>query len=159
MSAATFLAKYGWNVTVIEKHNLPGGRARQLKENGFTFDMGPSWYWMPDVFERYFKCFGKKRSDYYSLKRLDPSYKIFWKDGEMDMPADYDELKNLFENIEHGSGIKLDQYLKQAEFKYKMGINKLVQKPGQSWSEFLDWDLIKGIFRLACIFFYQKTCS
>ena len=148
LSAATFLAKYGWEATIIEKHNLPGGRARLLKENGFRFDMGPSWYWMPDVFERYFNCFGKKRSDYYSLKRLDPSYRIFWKDGEMTIPADYTEFKKLFENIEHGSGIKLDKYLEQAEFKYRIGINKLVHKPGQSWSEFLDWDLIKGIFRL-----------
>ena len=82
----------------------PVGGQGSLTECGFTFDMGPSWYWMPDVFERYFNCFGKKSSDYYSLKRLDPSYRIFWKDGEMDIPADYDELKKLFESTEPGSG-------------------------------------------------------
>lgn len=81
LSAATFLAKYGWDVTVIEQHNTPGGRARQLKEDGFKFDMGPSWYWMPGVFERYFNCFGKNTSDYYELERLDPSYRIF---GQME---------------------------------------------------------------------------
>ena len=90
----------------------------------------------------------KTVSDYYTLKRLDPSYRVFWEDGEMDIPADYVELKKLFECTERGSGIKLDQYLEQAEFKYRIGINKLVQKPGQSWTEFLDWDLIRGIFRL-----------
>jgi phytoene desaturase len=148
LSAATFLAKHGWDVTIIEKHNMPGGRARQFTKNGFKFDMGPSWYWMPDVFERYFNCFGKNSSDYYTLKRLDPSYRIFWEDGEMNIPADYVELKKLFESTEQGSGIQLDKYLNQAEFKYRIGINKLVQKPGQSWTEFLDWDLIKGIFRL-----------
>jgi phytoene desaturase len=148
LSAASFLARYGWAVTIIEKHNLPGGRARQFTKNGFTFDMGPSWYWMPDVFERYFNCFGKNRSDYYSLERLDPSYRIFWEDAEMSIPAGYVELKKLFESTEPGSGVKLDTYLKQAEFKYRLGINNLVHKPGQSWSEFLDWDLIKGIFRL-----------
>ena len=148
LSAATFLAKYGWDVTIVEKHDMPGGRARKLVKNGFTFDMGPSWYWMPDVFERYFNCFGKKSSDYYSLKRLDPSYRVFWKDGKMDIPADYGKLKSLFETIETGSGKQLDNYLEQAEFKYKIGINNLVQKPGQSWAEFLNWDLIKGIFRL-----------
>jgi len=148
LSTAAFLAKYGWDVTIIEKHNISGGRARQFKDKGFVFDMGPSWYWMPDVFERYFKCFGKNRSDYYTLKRLDPSYRIFWEDEIMDVPAGYEQLKKLFETKEPGSGKKLDKYLEQAEYKYRIGISKLVQKPGQSWSEFLDWDLIKGIFRL-----------
>ncbi len=148
LSSATYLAKSGWNVTVIEKLDMPGGRARKLEAHGFTFDMGPSWYWMPDVFERYFKNFGKKRSDYYSLKRLDPSYKIFWKDEEMEIPANYEELKKLFEKIEQGSGEKLDQYLIQAKYKYEVGINKLVQKPGRSWLEFLDWDLATGILKL-----------
>ena len=134
--------------TVIEKHTIPGGRARQLKDNGFVFDMGPSWYWMPEVFERYFECFGKKRFDYYSLKRLDPSYRIYWKDGATDVPADYDQFKKLFEEIEPGSGRKLDKYLRQAAYKYETGINKLVQKPGLSWIEFADWDLVKGIFKL-----------
>ncbi|MDQ2864544.1 MAG: phytoene desaturase family protein [Bacteroidota bacterium] len=148
LSTASFLSKQGWQVTVIEKHNMPGGRARQFKEAGFTFDMGPSWYWMPDVFERYFKCFGKNRSDYYSLKRLDPSYRIFWENETLDVPANYGELKKLFEKKEPGSGKRLDKYLEQAAFKYNTGINKLVQKPGQSWSEFIDADLIKGIFKL-----------
>jgi phytoene desaturase len=148
LSTASFLAKYGWDVTVVEKHLIPGGRARQFSEAGFTFDMGPSWYWMPDVFERYFQCFGKKRSDYYSLKRLDPSYRVVWENQTLDIPADYEELKKLFEIIEPGSAVKLDRYLQQAAYKYNVGIKKLVQKPGQSWSEFMDWELIKGIFKL-----------
>ncbi len=77
LSAACFMAKEGWQVTVLEKNHTPGGRARQLKESGFVFDMGPSFYWMPDVFERYFAQFGKKTTDYYSLLRLDPSYRIY----------------------------------------------------------------------------------
>jgi phytoene desaturase len=148
LSAASFMVKAGWNVTVIEKNETPGGRARQLKENGFTFDMGPSFYWMPDVFERYFAQFGKKVSDFYSLKRLDPSYRIFWNDGMTDVPAGFDELKKLFESIETGSAAKLEQYLKGAAYKYEVGINKLVFKPGLSFTEFLDWQTIKGVFRL-----------
>jgi phytoene desaturase len=148
LSVASFLAKAKWNVTVVEKHESPGGRARQLRDQGFVFDMGPSWYWMPGVYERYFQRFGKSRSDYYALKRLDPSYRIYWQNEKMNIPADFDELKQLFENLEPGSGKKLDQYLTQAEYKYEVGINKLVQKPGQSWSEFLDWELVKGIFKL-----------
>ena len=142
------MAKAGWDVTVLEKQSTPGGRARQLKADGFTFDMGPSWYWMPDVFERYFNCFGKKVSDYYELERLEPSYRIYWKDGRSDIPADYNELKKLFESIEAGSGEKLDRFLEEAAYKYEVGINKLVYKPGQSLTEFLDWDTIKGVFKL-----------
>ena len=142
------MARAGWDVTVLEKQSTPGGRARQLKADGFTFDMGPSWYWMPDVFERYFGCFGKKVTDYYELIRLDPSYRVYWQDAQMDIPADYVELKKLFESIEKGSGEKLDAFLKEAEYKYEVGVKKLVFKPGQSLTEFLDWDTIKGVFKL-----------
>jgi phytoene desaturase len=148
MSAASFMAKAGWDVAVLEKHAIPGGRARQYSEEGFTFDMGPSWYWMPDVFERYFAQFGKKVSDYYQLKRLDPSYRVYWPDGPTDIPADYESFKNLFNTIEPGSGELLDQFMKEAAFKYEVGVNKLVFKPGQSVTEFIDWDLVKGVFRL-----------
>jgi len=148
MSAACFLAKAGWDVTVIEKNDQPGGRARQLKEAGFVFDMGPSWYWMPDVFERFFGCFGKKVSDYYQLKRLDPSYRVYWPHSITDIPADYPALKNLFNSIEPGSGAALDEFMQEAAYKYEVGINKLVYKPGQSLTEFADIDLIKGVFKL-----------
>ncbi|MEO8403546.1 MAG: phytoene desaturase family protein [Chitinophagaceae bacterium] len=148
LSAASFMAKEGWQVTVLEKHDTPGGRARQLKQNGFVFDMGPSFYWMPDVFERYFSVFGKKTTDYYSLQRLDPSYRIYWNDGITDIPADMPGLKALFESLEPGSAEKLDQYLAGAAYKYKVGINSLVYKPGRSITEFMDWETIKGVFKL-----------
>jgi phytoene desaturase len=148
LSAAAFMAKAGWEVTVVEKHNTAGGRARQLKAEGFTFDMGPSWYWMPDVFERFFEQFGKKVSDYYTLKRLDPSYRVYWKESYTDIPAGYDQLRNLFEQFEKGSGKQLDQYLEEASVKYNIGIRDLVYKPGLSFTEFFDWNIIKNVFRL-----------
>ncbi len=148
LSAASFMAKAGWRVTVLEKHATPGGRARQLLAEGFTFDMGPSWYWMPDVFEKYFNHFGKKVSDYYELIRLDPSYRVYWKDGPMDIPANYDELKQLFESMEPGSAAMLDKFLTEAAYKYQVGINKLVYKPGRSVTEFMDWEMVKGLFKL-----------
>ena len=148
LSAASFMAKAGFKVTVLEKHAMPGGRARQYKEAGFTFDMGPSWYWMPDVFERYFAQFGKKVSDYYHLKRLDPSYSVYWQDGLMNIPADYEKLKELFNSLEPDSGEKLDKFLAEAAYKYNVGINKLVHKPGRSLTEFIDWDLMTGVFKL-----------
>jgi phytoene desaturase len=148
LSAACFLAKAGYDVTVVEKQATPGGRARQLKEQGFVFDIGPSWYWMPEVFERFFNCFGKKVSDYYQLNRLNPSYRIYWPQDEMDIPADYNELKQLFETIEAGSGVELDAFMAEAAYKYNVGINKLVHKPGRSITEFLDWEVIRGVFKL-----------
>jgi phytoene desaturase len=148
LSAASFMAKEGWKVSVIEKNKTPGGRARQLKENGFTFDMGPSFYWMPDVFERYFTQFGKSVTDYYTLHRLDPSYRIYWNDGFTDIPADFDELKKVFESIEPDSAAKLEKYLKGAFYKYELGVNKLVYKPSRSLTEFMDWETISGVFKL-----------
>ncbi len=148
LSAACFLAKAGWQVKLLEKNATPGGRARQFSEAGFTFDMGPSWYWMPDVFERFFNQFNKKVADYYELERLDPSYKIFWQDNETTVPADFDELKKLFESLEENGAEKLEQFLKEAAYKYKVGIEKLVHKPGLSLTEFADIDLVKGIFKL-----------
>ncbi|MEP6514521.1 MAG: phytoene desaturase family protein, partial [Parafilimonas sp.] len=112
------------------------------------FDMGPSWYWMPDVFERFFQQFGKKVCDYYTLQRLDPSYRIYWKNDVTDIPADYTALKNLFEKLEPGSSIKLDKFLHEAAYKYKAGMQKLVYKPGLSVTEFFDAELLSGVFRL-----------
>jgi len=148
LSAATFMARAGWEVHVLEKHEIAGGRARHFSEQGFLFDMGPSWYWMPDVFERYFAQFGKKVSDYYQLQRLDPSYRVYWNDGLQDIPASIAELKRIFESMEAGAASKLDQFLAEALYKYEVGMKRLVFKPGQSLLEFLDWDLIKGLFRL-----------
>lgn len=148
LSAASFMAKAGWDVTLLEKHNIPGGRARQWKEQGFTFDMGPSWYWMPDVFERYFAQFNRKVTDYYQLHRLNPSYRIYWDQGYTDIPANYIELKSLLESMEPGAGTALDKFMQEAAYKYEVGINKLVYKPGQTLGEFMDMDLIKGVFKL-----------
>ena len=148
LSAASFLAKMGWEVTVIEKHDLPGGRARKFKAEGFTFDMGPSWYWMPDIFERYFNAFGKKVSDYYALKRLDPSYRVYFEKEGWDIPANYKELQNLLESVEPGAAKALDAFMAEAKFKYDVGVGKLVHNPGLSLTEFLDMDLVKGVFKL-----------
>ncbi|MBS1926452.1 MAG: FAD-dependent oxidoreductase, partial [Bacteroidetes bacterium] len=114
LSAAAYLAKNGWAVSVLEKHALPGGRARKFESNGFTFDMGPSWYWMPEVFEAFFNHFGKKTSDYYHLSRLDPSYKVFFKEAQYNIPANYLQLQQLFESIETGAAANLDLFLKEA---------------------------------------------
>lgn len=149
LSAASILAKAGYDVTVYEKNDQPGGRARIWSKDGFRFDMGPSWYWMPDVFEDFFSLFGKKSSDFYELKRLDPSYRVYW--GSMDftdVPADMRKLKALFEELEPGASEGLDSFLKQAEYKYKTGMGDFVFRPSHSITEYIDLKLISASFRL-----------
>ena len=150
LSAAAYLSKKGFITDVYEKNGTVGGRARQLKtDNGYLFDMGPSWYWMPDVFDRFFKDFGYQASDFYKLKQLDPSFSvIFGQDDVVDVPANFEALCDVFENIETGSSNTLKEFLKDASFKYKVGIEKLVYKPGLSLLELMDMDLVKGAFRL-----------
>ena len=148
LSVASFLAKAGFKVTVLEKNAGPGGRARQLKADGFLFDMGPSFYWMPDVFERYFAQFGKKVSDYYELDRLDPSYRVYWEEGHTDLSADFETLKKTFDSIEPGSGEQLEKYLQEALVKYEVGMGRFVHKPGLSLTEFMNWETVSGALKL-----------
>lgn len=149
MSAATHLSDAGYQVTLLEKNATPGGRARKFESEGFVFDMGPSWYWMPDVFENYFNYFGKKTSDYYDLVRLDPSYTVvFGKDDHLKIPADLEQFKQMLEDLEPGSGAQLDEFLRQAAYKYKVGIQDLVYKPSRSIFEFTNPGLLVDMVRM-----------
>lgn len=133
LSAACYLAKEGHAVTMFEKNEKIGGRARQYKKEGFLFDMGPTWYWMPDVFERFFKDFGKSPSDYYSLVRLDPAYQIYY--GENDsitIASDIEAIYDLFEREEKGSSIELKKFLQLARSNYEVAVKEMVYKPGVS---------------------------
>ena len=133
LSASCYLAKKGYKVKILEKNETIGGRARQLKQDGFTFDMGPTFYWMPDVFEKFFADFGKKPSDYYQLERLNPGYEIYF--GEKDsvkLSSSLEEIYTTFENIEPGSSHLLKKFLKDAEFNYRVAMDKVVYKPGKS---------------------------
>lgn len=157
LSAAACLARKGYRVTVLEKNGMAGGRARFFDEGGFRFDMGPSWYWMPDVFESFFQHFGKSASDYYELIRLDPSYRVYFGEGDFwDIPASMEEMGELFESVEKGSAAKLREFLAEAAYKYEVGINDLVYKPGRSLLEFVDWRVIKGVFRLQLFQSFSK---
>ncbi len=149
LSAASKLAFEGYEVVILEKNSEIGGRARVFEAEGFKFDMGPSWYWMPDIFERYFGEFDKKASDYYNLIRLDPSYKVIFSNAlQIDLPAGIESLKDLFEKIEPGSGEKFDAFLKESEYKYRVGIGEFVWKPSLSITEFFDFRLLSKAISL-----------
>lgn len=148
IAAASFLAKDGYEVQLLEKNKEIGGRCSVYSDQGFTFDMGPSWYWMPDVFERYFAQFGKKVTDYLDLKRLDPSYKVFFGNEEVNIPANYQNLKALFENWETGAGKKLDAFILEAEKKYNISMADLVFRPSLSLTEFANIDVLKSLLSM-----------
>ena len=146
LSAACYLAQSGHRVQVYEKNTSPGGRARQLKKDGFVFDIGPSWYWMPDVFEKFFGDFGKKVSDYYTLERLDPGYQVYF--GRKDSILIGDSLEKIysaFEAEEKGGADKLKKFIGKAADNYKIAIDELVYRPGISPLELVTPDTLKKL--------------
>ncbi len=149
LAASALLAKKGYEVTILEKNGQAGGRARVWEKDGFKFDMGPSWYWMPDVFENYFKQFGKQVSDFYDLRRLNPGYRVYFSDSElMDIPANMPQLERLFEKYETGSSIALREFMDQAAYKYQTAMGDYVFRPSHSITEFIDLKLILESLRI-----------
>jgi len=142
LSASCYLAKMGYDVHIYEKNQTVGGRARQFNRDGFTFDMGPSWYWMPDIFERFFNDFDKKVSDFYHLDKLDPAYKIFFSDDVITIGDCMDKICDEFERIEQGSSKPLKKFMAQAQDNYRIAIHKIVLRPGVSPLELVSRDTI-----------------
>jgi len=142
LSAACYLAKAGFNTAVFEKNGTLGGRARQLQKDGFTFDMGPSWYWMPDIFDNFFSDFGKTTGDYYQLDKLDPAYKIFFSDDIITIGDSMEKICMEFERIEAGSSAHLRNFITKAQDNYDIAINKIVLKPGLSPLELVTKDTV-----------------
>jgi len=149
LSAASYLSKDGYEVHVFEKNSGVGGRARQFTtDNGYVFDMGPSWYWMPDIIEAFFNDFGRKSSDFYDLISLNPQFEMVFSDGVMGIPESYEEMKNLFESIEKGAGKQLDEFMNDAQYKYEVGMKDFVNKPCHSWFEFVSPKIAKSALKL-----------
>ena len=160
MASACFLAKEGWDVSVIEKNSMAGGRAQTYSADGFMFDMGPSWYWMPDVFESFYNKFNYTTSDFYELVRLNPSYSVVWNNKEeWKIPATAKALGELLETQEKGAAKQLELFLQQASTKYAIGMQDLVTKPGLSVLEFFNKDFAKGVFSLDVFVSMKKHVS
>ncbi len=149
LSAAAYAAKAGHEVHVFEKHDQPGGRARQFTtEQGFVFDMGPSWYWMPDIMEDFFTDFGYKTSDFFDLISLNPQFEMIFSDEKMNIPENFEDLKVLFETIEKGAGVQLEKFMQSAKYKYEVGMKDFVTKPSHSWLEFVSPKIAKSALKL-----------
>mgnify|MGYP001385457723 CR=1 FL=1 len=147
LAASCYLAKDGYKVTVFEKNSDIGGRASVVEQDGFRFDMGPSWYWMPDIFEKFFNDFGKKSSDYYKLIRTDPSYRVYWgKDDKLDMPVDLNELFKIFEELEPGSSLKLQKIMDEGKEMLEIALSKFLYRNYNSILDLANPELIvKGL--------------
>jgi len=138
LAASCYLAKEGYKVTILEKNSTIGGRARQFIKDGFTFDIGPTWYWMPDVFEKFFADFGKKPADYYHLDKLNPAYVVYFDELDaIQIPDNLPAILEIFENQEKGSAKHLDTFLQNAKHNYDVAIKDLVYRPGISITELI----------------------
>jgi phytoene desaturase len=145
LSTACYLADAGADVTVLERNEQMGGRASRLDLGEYSFDMGPSWYLMPDVFERFFGHFDREPSEYYELEHLDPHYRIFFKDGdEVTMPKNLEDAKAIFDEYEEDGGAKLDRYLEQSRFNYEVGMEHFVYEDRERLRDFVDLDVVRN---------------
>lgn len=149
LSASAYLAKAGNEVHVFEKHDQPGGRARQFSTGqGYVFDMGPSWYWMPDIMESFFADFGYRTSDFFELISLNPQFEVVFSEDKISVPKNLEELKILFEQIEKGAGLQLEKFMQSAKFKYEVGMKDFVNKPCHNWAEFISPKIAKSALKL-----------
>ncbi len=158
--AACNLSKKGYEVSVYEKNESVGGRSRVFNSNGFSFDMGPSWYWMPELIDQLFEDLGENREDYFKLKRLDPAYKVFWKDSKpSEIPADFNQLKLLFDEYEENGGAKLVSFIKKAQLKYEIALREFIQKPGVKINEVINLKVLGHFFKLDLLKSVQKEVN
>lgn len=149
LSAAAYAAQAGHIVDVFEKQDQPGGRARQFKtDNGYAFDMGPSWYWMPDIIEDFFKDFGFSTTQFFELVSLNPQFEMIFSDDKISIPESMKDLKIIFEKLEKGSSVQFEKFMESARFKYKVGMQEFVNKPCYNWREFVSPKIIKSALKL-----------
>lgn len=156
LSSAAYLAKAGLDVTVIEKNEDLGGRARKFQAAGFTFDMGPSWYWMPEIFDNFFSDFDFKTQDFYDLIKLDPGFKIVFKESTMEIPSNWEDICFLFDKYEENGAVKLNNFMDDAEKKYSIGLRFLYNSPGLSITELLKKDVLFNANKLQLLTSYRK---
>jgi phytoene desaturase len=147
--AACYLAKQGHKVRVYEKHDQVGGRGRTFQAEGFTFDMGPSWYWMPELIDDMFSQLGEDRKEYFKLQRLSPSYKVFWPNNESsEIPVEPADLAAMFDGYEQGGGDKLKHFLSDAQTKYETAVPEFLEKSGQKLNEVINFRVLKQAMKL-----------
>lgn len=146
LSSACCLQKIGFDVTLLEKNNQVGGVASRLEKNGFKFDMGPSWYMMHEVFEKFFGKFDRDPEDFYELEEINPQYKVLWKDGDsVNIPNNIDDMKQIFKSYENGADKELEKYMSESKRAYEVGMKRFIYPNRSSITDFVDFDVMKSI--------------
>lgn len=149
LMSAGLLAKEGHHVTLVEKNEFIGGRASSFTADGFHFDKGPSWYWMPDIFENAFARLGLDVNDQFTLEKLDPGFRVYFDEQDyVDIPADFQALVRLFDQIEPGAGEKLEKFIQEAETKYKIGVHEMARFPSLSIFEFASLKVLSAAVKM-----------
>lgn len=144
LATAGLLARDGHSVTLLEKNSQLGGRANLLATQGFRFDLGPSWYLMPDVFETFFAQFNTHPSKHLDLREIEPQYRIFFSDkSHVDISRIVAKTRAIFEEIEPGAGAALDQYLVEAQRKYNISVEQVLYKNVDTFFDFFSWKMLK----------------
>jgi len=146
LAVAGLLTQDGWQVTVVEKNSMCGGRAQIYEEKGFVFDMGPSWYLMPPAFEHLFNRLGEKPEDCYELVRLDPSYQIYFQSGSLEIHPELSQNATAFDQLEDRGYEKVVRYLDRAEKQYHISVDNFLYRDYETVFDLLSLDfLIKGL--------------
>lgn len=162
LATACILGQAGYKVTIYEKNSQAGGRAGTFTAEGFTFDTGPSWYLMPDVFEHFFELLGENAGELLKLKRLEPSYRVFYKDklfGAVDIFGELERDGSTLEALEPGARNKLRGYLEKSTYQYNLAMNRFLYKNYDSLADFFTPDMLLRSLRLNVFTTMQKYVS
>lgn len=150
LASAALLAREGYAVELLEKNAALGGRAGSWQRDGFSFDTGPSWYLMPQVFEHFYRLLGTTSAEQLDLVRLDPAYRVFFEDhaDPLDVRSDREAVRAAFERIEPGAGTQVERYLDSARETYDLAVRRFLYTTYQSMTTLVRPDVLRRAGRL-----------
>ncbi len=145
LASAMILSHRGYDVTIYEKQSHVGGRTSPIKVDGYTFDLGPTFVMLPQVFEEVFSLAGKNLIDYVDFKRLDTLYKLHFDDNrELSIFYDKDKLKQEIKRLFPGDEISYDRYMYDQKIKFDR-MYPCLKVPYEKWYHYFRLKLLKAV--------------
>jgi phytoene desaturase len=152
IATAARLAKNGYDVTVLEKESTPGGRCNQLIRDGHRFDIGPTLFLMPEIWEETFTSLGERMSDHLELKRIDPTYKVHFDDGlQLELTSNIGEMQTQLEKVEKTAFAGFLSYIAEGSRHYKMSVEKFVGRNFYNIFEYFSLGNLPLLFQLKAL--------
>lgn len=152
IAAAARLARSGYQVTVLEKNSLPGGRCDQFVQDGHRFDLGPTLFLMPEVFAETYASLGERLEDHLDLRRIDPTYRIRFEDGvNLSLTGDMHSLQAQVEALEPGSFQALLRYLAEGCLHYHTSLERFVGRNFYNLFEYFSPQNLPLLFKLKAL--------